>query len=70
MAELCESITERSAIDRLRVLIVELLEQRLYALTSCELLNWESGSDELVIVDDTVAIDIDFFQDVLQLSVS
>ena len=70
MTELCESITERSAIDRLRVLIVELLEQRLNALTSRELLNWESGSDELVIVDDTVAIDIDFFQDVLQLSVS
>ena len=70
MAELCESITERSAIDRLRVLIVELLEQRLNALTSRELLNWESSCDELVIVDDTVAIDIDFFQDVLQLSVS
>ena len=70
MPEFCESITERSAIDRLRVLIVELLEQRLNALTSRELFNWESSCDELVIVDDTVAIDIDFFQDVLQLSVS
>lgn len=51
----------------MRPLYIELLEQRPHALLCCKFIDGESSCDEVVIVYDTVASEINFLNDSLEI---
>ena len=70
VAELGEGILERSGVDPIVTGDVELAEERVKSLLRSVLLNWERGSDKLVVVDHTCTIDIYLSEDALELLVT
>ena len=67
VAQLCEGIAKISPRNLVGVVSVESLEEGLDALRCSILIDREGSCDELMIVDDSVTIDIYFFDDMLQL---
>ncbi len=56
--QLCKGVPQSRTIDLLLPLSVEFLEKRGQTLRRCVLFNWESGGDELMVVDYTRLVHI------------
>ena len=66
MAQLGERVTQIRTRDRVITVSIKSLEERLDALWCRILIHRECGCDELMIIYDTVAVDIYLLDDVLQ----
>ena len=66
MAQLGEGVTQIRARDRVITVSIKSLEERLDALWRRILIHRECGCDELMIIYDTVTVDIYLLDDVLQ----
>ena len=66
MAQLGERVTQIRTRDRVITVSIKSLEERLDALWRRILIHRECGCDELMIIYDTVTVDIYLLDDVLQ----
>lgn len=70
VAQLREGVAQSRPCQLMRAIHVELLEERGKTLWCEVLLDGEGCSDEVVVVDHTIAIEVDLLNDSLQLLVA
>ena len=68
VTQLCESVLKGGTYDFVLAFCIKLLEKRRETLSCRVLLDWERGSDKLMIVDDASSLDVNLLNDFLELS--